>query len=159
MGAKSRRTRTRGTRGGNREPDLGITPEEFHAARQERAGTQIVLTERVAREVAPLIVPSRLEDSIERTRHAYSNPETIAGELAAAGVINPKLYMQMNLWWAQEWLRPDSPCRVRALTPSEPAPYHCAVSRKATPPTSGTAPGSPSGCGPWAPAPPPPRAR
>ena len=117
MGARSRRTRTRGTRGGNREPDLGITPEEFHAARQERAGTQIVLTERVTREVAPLIVPSRLEDSIERTRHAYSNPETITGELAAAGVINPKRYMQMNLWWAQEWLRPDSPYHVRVLTP------------------------------------------
>ena len=35
------------------------------------------------------------------------------------GIRNVPAYIRMNIWWAEEWLRPDSPYKVRTLNEEE----------------------------------------
>ncbi len=94
---------------------------QFHASAQERAGASTTVTERAARELAPFMTPHRLEDALERAYDAHRSPDTVAEDLARAGVRNPRGYLRMNIWWAEEWLRSDSPYNVRILSDDERA--------------------------------------
>lgn len=94
---------------------------QFHASAQERAGASTTVTERAARELAPFMTPHHLEEALERAYDAHRSPDTVAEDLARAGVRNPQVHLRMNIWWAEEWLRPDSPYNVRILSDDERA--------------------------------------
>ena len=95
------------------------TQRTFHASAQERAGTATVVTERAAAELAGLIDPHDIEGSLERAYAACAAPETIARSVVRFGIRNVPAYIRMNIWWAEEWLRPDSPYKVRTLNEEE----------------------------------------
>ena len=95
------------------------TQRAFHASAQERAGAATVVTERAAQELAGLIDPHDIGESLERAYAAYAAPETVAHRLHRVGIRNVEQYIRMNIWWAEEWLRPDSPYEVRTLNEDE----------------------------------------
>ena len=95
------------------------TQRSFHASAQERAGAATTVTERAAQELAGLIDPHDIEGSLERAYAAYTAPETVAHKLRRVGIRNVEQYIRMNIWWAEEWLRPDSPYDVRTLNEEE----------------------------------------
>ena len=97
------------------------TQRHLHATAQERAGAATTVTERSARDIAPFIDPANLETSLNEAYDAYNNPEQVRQTLAARGV-RPKdvhKHLKFAIWWAEEWLRPDSPYKVRVLTDEE----------------------------------------
>ena len=95
------------------------TQREFHTSGQERHGTQTILTERAATELAGLIDPRNLKESLSNAYRAAANPDPLRPGLAAAGQRNVELYISMNIWWGEEWLRTDSPYDVRVLNKAE----------------------------------------
>ena len=95
------------------------TQRDFHAATQERAGATTIVTDTAARELAKLIEPRDLEGSLEAAYHAYQDPRRVADRLLRARVQNPEAHIAANVWWAEEWLRPDSVYELRVLTPDE----------------------------------------
>ena len=96
-------------------------PRDVHTTAQERAGAATAVTERSARELAPSIDPGNIQGSLERAYDAYENPERVTRHLAAKGVRGDDVrrYLRTNIWWAEEWLRPDSPFDVRILNDAE----------------------------------------
>ena len=92
---------------------------DFHVASQEHAGTSLVVTERAARELAPLIEPTNIEKSLEHLYRWAREPEKISINLDRYGIRDTKMYMRINIWWGEEWVRPDSPYEVRTLSDDE----------------------------------------
>ena len=99
------------------------TQRGVHSTAQERAGAATTVTERSARDIAPSIDPANLQESLERAYDAYANPERITRSLAAKGVRGHDVHrhLRTNIWWAEEWMRPDSPFAVRVLDDEERA--------------------------------------
>lgn len=95
------------------------TQRTFHASAQERAGAATLVTERAATELAGLIDPHDIKGSLERAYAACASPETVARNVMRFGIRNVPAYIRMNIWWAEEWLRPDSPYEVRTLNEEE----------------------------------------
>lgn len=95
------------------------TQREFHTSAQERHQAPTVLTETAASELAGIIDPRNLQDSLAHAYESAGNPDALRPALAATGQRNIELYIQMNIWWAEEWLRADSPYEVRVLNPKE----------------------------------------
>ena len=95
------------------------TQRAFHATAQERAGAATVVTERAARELAGVIDPRNMEESLGNAYRAYASPGRVAATLAPYGVRDVRAYLRMNIWWAEEWRRPDSPYEVRLLDEAE----------------------------------------
>ena len=93
----------------------------IHATAQERAGAATTVTEHAARDIAPFIEPRRLNESLERAYKAYQSPETVRDDLVRYQVRDVHRYLQLNIWWAEEWLRPDSPFNMRVLDEEEHA--------------------------------------
>ena len=93
----------------------------FHASAQERAGAAIVVTERAATELAGLIDPHDIKGSLDRAYALTGDPEAVAPRLGRHGIRDLAGYIRINIWWAEEWLRPDSPYEVRALDGDERA--------------------------------------
>lgn len=54
---------------------------------------------------------------VERAYDACASADTVAHELVARGARDA--HLRMNIWWAEEWLRPDSPFKVRVLSGDE----------------------------------------
>lgn len=92
---------------------------DFHTTAQERAGAPVVVTERIAQELAGLIDPHKVEESLEQAYEMICSPEACRDTLAKKGVKNAEYYVKANIWWAEEWLRPDSPYRLRTLSDPE----------------------------------------
>ena len=95
----------------------------IHATAQERAGAATTVTEHAARDIAPFMEPRRLRESLDRAYKAYQSPETVHDALVRYGVRDVRVYLQLNIWWAEEWLRPDSPFNVRVLDEEEQARF------------------------------------
>ena len=95
------------------------TQRTIHATSQERASAATTVTEHTARELAGLIDPLNLEESLQRTYQACREPHTVTRELQRHGIRDVLLYLKINLWWAEEWSRADSPFKVQTLNDDE----------------------------------------
>ena len=80
-----------------------------------------MVTERAATELAGLIDPHDIKGSLERVYALTGEPEAAAPKVGRHGIRDVPGYIRMNIWWAEEWLRPDSPYEVRAPDAQERA--------------------------------------
>ena len=93
---------------------------EFHAAVQEVRGQRVMTVPAAAREMVPLMRPGAPDEG--RAAIADEVEERKRQGKVRTGVDNV-LNTDVQLWWLDEWVRPDGLYRVRELTKREQHRY------------------------------------
>ena len=57
--------------------------------------------------------------SLQRAYQAARNPDTVTRNLQRHGIRDVPTYLKINIWWAEEWMRADSPFKLKVLDDDE----------------------------------------